>query len=94
MAPEWTVSDQHGLFMAARLMQTVWDPESSPGQRTMAATEVRHMLRECGLTPMARRSLQWEIERGESAEERTKQRRTARSPKAAPDPRAAYDATG
>jgi hypothetical protein len=91
MAPEWTESDQHGLFLAARLMQTVWDDESSPGQRTMAATEVRHMLRECGLTPMARRSLQWEIERGESAEERTRQRRASK-PVAAVDPRSAYAA--
>ncbi|MEV6432584.1 hypothetical protein [Nocardia sp. NPDC051463] len=92
MAPEWTESDRHTLFLAARLMQQVWDEQTSPASRVTSATEARHLLRECGLTPMARRSLQWEIERGESAAERTSQRRTAARPKAAPDPRQAYAA--
>lgn len=92
MAPEWTESDRHTLFLAARLMQQVWDEGTSPASRVTSATEARHLLRECGLTPMARRSLQWEIERGESAAERTTQRRTATRPKSVPDPRAAYAA--
>lgn len=92
MAPEWTESDRHTLFLAARLMQQVWDEATSPASRVTSATEARHLLRECGLTPMARRSLQWEIERGESAAERTTQRRTATRPKAAADPRQAYAA--
>lgn len=89
MAPEWTESDRHTLFLAARLIQQVWDEDTSPASRVTSATEARHLLRECGLTPMARRSLQWEIFRGESAEERTAERRAARKPKAAPDPRLA-----
>jgi len=92
MAPEWTESDRHTLFLAARLMQQVWDDATSPASRVTSATEARHLLRECGLTPMARRSLQWEISRGEEAEERTKQRRAASRPKPAADPRAAYAA--
>lgn len=90
MAPEWTKSDEHTLFLAARLMQQVWDDEVSPASRVTSATEARHLLRECGLTPMARRSLQWEIERGESAEERTTQRRqskTTAKAQASNDPR-------
>ncbi len=90
MAPEWTESDRHGLFLAARLIQQVWDEGTSAASRVTSATEARHLLRECGLTPMARRSLQWEISRGEEAEERTRQRRSASRPKAALDPRAAY----
>ncbi len=92
MAPEWKESDRHTLFLAARLMQQVWDDATSPASRVTSATEARHLLRECGLTPMARRSLQWEISRGEEAEERTKQRRAASHPKPAADPRAAYAA--
>lgn len=93
MAPEWTKSDEHTLFLAARLMQQVWDDETSPASRVTSATESRHLLRECGLTPMSRRSLQWEIEKGETAEERTAQRRE-RSPRrpAAVDPRASMAA--
>lgn len=90
MAPEWTESDRHVLDIAARMMQTVWAESSSPGQRTMAAAEVRHLLRECGLTPMSRRTLQWEIDRGEEAEQRTRGRRNAAAPRAVPDPRTAY----
>ncbi|MEV0357117.1 hypothetical protein AB0H71_13750 [Nocardia sp. NPDC050697] len=89
MAPEWTESDRHTLFLAARLMQQVWDESTSPASRVTSATEARHLLRECGLTPMARRSLQWEIERGETAAERTTQRRSGRKPSAVPDPRQA-----
>lgn len=88
MAPEWTTADQHTLFMAAQLMQQVWDPKTSAGIRVASATEARHLLRECGLTPMSRRSLQWEIERGESAEEKTRERRTpTKKSSAASDPR-------
>lgn len=92
MAPEWTESDRHTLFLAARLIQQVWDDGTSAASRVTSATEARHLLRECGLTPMARRSLQWEIERAESAVEKTTQRRAATRPKAVPDPRAVYAA--
>lgn len=92
MAPEWTESDRHTLFLAARLMQQVWSEETSPASRVTSATEARHLLKECGLTPLARRSLQWEIERAESAVEKTTQRRAAARPKPAADPRAAYAA--
>ncbi|MET8650619.1 hypothetical protein [Nocardia aurea] len=83
MVPEWTDSDRHGLMMAARLMQLVWSEQTSPTARTTAASEVRYLLRECGLTPMSRRTLQWEVCRAEAAVERTAERRR----KAAPDPR-------
>lgn len=91
MAPEWTTSDQDAMFLAARLMQQFWDEKTSANSRVTSATEIRHILMQCGLTPMSRRSLQWEIEKGEAAEERTQQRREGRRPKsAAPDPREAF----
>lgn len=90
MAPEWDPgSDVHNLYVAARLMQQFWDEDTSPGQRTMAAAEIRQQIKELGLTPMSRRSLQWEIEKGEQASERTQSRRNEAGPKRAsgPDPR-------
>lgn len=95
MAPEWTESDRHTLFLAARLMQQVWDDATSPASRVTSATEARHLLRECGLTPMARRSLQWEIEKVSEAQDRGADRRAARQtrrPAATPDPRRAFQA--
>ncbi|WP_456301685.1 phage terminase small subunit [Nocardia farcinica] len=77
MVPEWTESDRHALVMAARLMQLVWSETTAPTARTNAASEVRYLLRECGLTPMSRRSLQWEVCRAEEAVERTSRRRGA-----------------
>lgn len=87
MAPEFDDSDRHGLFLLAVLVDRFWQAP----HWTLAA-EIR-LQRQCfGLSPMDRRRLQWEIDRGEAAAERTKQRRPAGSepaatPKAADDPR-------
>src|SRR5690242_8692480 len=67
MVPEWTTSDRHTLHLAARLMQTIWSEQTSPTARSAATAEVRLLLRECGLTPMSRRTLQWEICRAEES---------------------------
>lgn len=85
MAPEYHESDKHGLFILAALVDDFWREPS----REIAA-EIRLQRTRFGLTPMDRRSLQWEIERGEEAEERTTQRRQRKSkPKARQkDPRA------
>lgn len=92
MVPEWTESDIDALYMAARLMQMLWE-ECTPGEAKSLAGEIRQLLSQCGLTPMSRRSLQWEIDRGEAASESTERRRSRATPpkKAAakPDPRAA-----
>lgn len=89
MAPEWTQSDEHTLFLAAQMMQQVWDVDVSPASRVTSATEARQLLRECGLTPMSRRSLQWEIEKVDEAQDRGAKRRAARkdAPKKVSDPR-------
>lgn len=92
MVPEWTESDIDALYMAARLMQMLWG-DVTPNEAKAVAGEIRQLLAQCGLTPMSRRSLQWEIERGESAAESTAQRRTKAAPvkkaEPRPDPRAA-----
>lgn len=79
MAPEWNSADQDAMFLAARLMQQFWDNETRAAARTQTATEIRHVLMQCGLTPMSRRSLQWEIEKVEEAQDRGDQRRSAKT---------------
>jgi len=79
MAGEFVPSDVHGLNLLAVLVDEFW---SSPSAGL--AAEIR-LQRQCfGLTPIDRRRLQWEIDRGESAVEKTVVRRRPRS---GPDPR-------
>lgn len=75
MVPEWTESDIDTMYLAAKLMQQFWKPATSASTCKALAGEIRQLLAQCGLTPMARRSLQWEIERGEEAAQRTAARR-------------------
>jgi hypothetical protein len=87
MAPEYDASDRHGLFVLAVLVDGFWHKP-----HWTAAAEIR-LQRQCfGLTPMDRRRLQWEIDRGEAAAERTRSRRPDPEKKpdlhAVPDPRA------
>lgn len=72
--------DVHGLYMLAVLVDDFWrEPSAS------LAAEIR-LQRQCfGLTPIDRRRLQWEIDRGEDASERTRKRRAAPAPKVKAD---------
>ena len=83
MKPEWTDSDVDALYLAAKLQQQFWDPETSANVCRALAGEIRQLMCQCGLTPMSRRSLQWEVERAESAQESTAKRRAGRSAPAA-----------
>lgn len=89
MSTEWTDSDVHNLFIAARLMNLVWSPATSAAEKVSAANAIRQQLRECGLSPMSRRTLQWVIDRGEEAQQRTDERRRKATQEAAQqvDPR-------
>lgn len=69
MAPEFIATDIRGLVRVARLID-----EFNYGNLALAA-EIRLQGQCFGLTPLDRRRLQWEIERGESAEKR-RQRQT------------------
>src|SRR4051794_24756945 len=63
MSNEYDESDKHGLFVLAVLVDRFWatgDPQ--------LAGEIR-LQRQCfGLSPIDRRRLSWEIDRGEEAE--------------------------
>jgi hypothetical protein len=95
MAPEYDDSDRHGLFALAMLIDDFWTADK-PSLRASLSAEIR-LQRQCfGLTPIDRRRLQWEIERGEDAEERTQKRKAAARNSAqeardeAVDPRTAF----
>lgn len=97
MVPEWTESDVDSLYLAAKLMQSFWDPDTTPNVCRALAGEIRQLLSQCGLTPMSRRSLQWEIARVDEAQDKAARRgRAAATPaaKKAPakssDPRARF----
>ena len=71
MSGEFDPSDLHGMYVLAMLVDKFWLEPS-----TSLAAEIR-LQRQCfGLSPIDRRRLQWEIDRGEVAEESRSKRRT------------------
>lgn len=93
MAPEFERdADSHGLFMLAQLRDDFWSvPPDKPRVRAEIAAEIRLQEQRFGLSPIDRRRLQWEIERGEDASDRTRQRRarTIQAVDPSDDPRSA-----
>lgn len=87
MAAEFLQADIHGLYILAELVDRFW---AEPTKEL--AAEIR-LQRQCfGLTPIDRRRLQWEVERGESAATRTQQRKVRRAQDGDIDPREALRA--
>jgi hypothetical protein len=74
MASEYLAADTEALFMLARLHQDFWTALDSKG-RQAAAAEIRQQGVRFGLSPIDRRRLQWEVEKGDQAVERTTTRR-------------------
>lgn len=78
MAPEFDTADINELLLLAVLVDSFWREPSKE-----LAAEIR-LQRQCfGLTPIDRRRLQWEIDRGEEAEERAAKRKAAAAPRSA-----------
>ena len=65
ISDEWVDADVPGLVALAQLVEDFW--RADPRDRTKAHAEVRMASREYGLSPMSRRSLQWEVRRIEGA---------------------------
>lgn len=59
LAREWVDADVPDLVKLARLVDTFWT--AKPIEQPKIHAEIRMAMREFGLTPMSRRSLQWEI---------------------------------
>ena len=77
MSAEWDRSDIHGLYVLAGLVDEFWLNPS-----TVLAAEIRLQRQAFGLSPIDRRRLQWEIDRGDEADSR-RQRRSIASTSAA-----------
>lgn len=90
MRSEWDDSDVDLLYVAAKLWQEFWDPEIKPRDAKQLAGEIRLIEMQLGKTPMARRSLQWQLP-GDDVPAPTPRKAPAKkaAPKAA-DPRAAF----
>jgi hypothetical protein len=67
MRSEWDESDVDLLYVAAKLWQAFWDPDTSPRDAKQLAGEIRLLEMQLGKTPMARRSLQWELPKEDDA---------------------------
>lgn len=78
MAGEYVAADAHGLLVLADLVDRYWQAPS----RELAA-EIRLQRAEFGLSPIARRRLQWEVARVEDATGRRKPSRARKDPRQA-----------
>lgn len=76
MAPEYDDSDKHGLIRLAILVDDYWVADNA-NTRVKLSAEIRMQGQLYGITPLDRRRLQWEIERGEDAEEKSRKRKAA-----------------
>ena len=75
MASEWLAAEVVGLaYRLAELLQAFWSTDD-PELRVKLETKIDAAEAKLGLSPIDRRRLQWEIEKGEQADERTSRRR-------------------
>lgn len=74
MAAEYLEADKEELYLLARLHQDFYKAKKA-SERQKIAAEIRQQGVRFGLSPIDRRRLQWEVEKGEQANERTARRR-------------------
>jgi hypothetical protein len=74
MAREWLSADIPGLELVAELWDDLYNADN-PSVRVKISAELRLQEARFGLAPMDRRRLQWEIDRGDEADTRTRRRR-------------------
>ena len=74
MAGEYLDADIPGLFILAGLTDAWWKGFDQGRTGKELAAEIRLQRIDYGLTPIARRRLQWEVERTEDARERGRKR--------------------
>ena len=75
MSAEWDESDIHNVTLIAHLVDDFYRAES-PDLRKQLAAEIRLQRQALGLSPLDRRRLSWEIDRGEEADARRDSRRS------------------
>lgn len=89
-AAEYLKLDRYGLYRLAMLWHD-WFNAKTPSELTKLSQEMRQLEQNHGLSPVDRRRLQWEVEKGETAARKTEQRRTTRREPGS-DPRKALKA--
>lgn len=92
MAAEYLDADVPGLYVLAALTDAYWKGIDQGKIGKELAAEIRLQRIDYGLTPIARRRLQWEVERAESAQDQGRRRRVtpadrAQAAAAGDDPR-------
>lgn len=75
MAAEYLDADVPGLFILAALTDSFWKGLEHGRVGKDLAAEIRLQRVDYGLTPIARRRLQWEVERAEDAVDKGRKRR-------------------
>ena len=74
MSSEFMSSDIHGLYLGCKQLHESLNQANKPTDQASFMTKFEQTIRNFGLNPMARRALQWEIERGTEAETKTQER--------------------
>jgi hypothetical protein len=89
MSKEWDDTDLDNMLMLALLHQHLWHRDTTPGEARALASEIRQLKTVLGLTPMSRRSLQWELPTPNEPATAGAKKAPAKKVAARPDPRAA-----
>jgi hypothetical protein len=95
MSSEWLESDYHNVVMCTAAYNDFVTGETAKDRKD-AMAELRLQRKDLGLSPMARRSLEWAVESAEQAKERGNARRgtssASRQPERGDDPRSVLQA--
>lgn len=92
MAAEYLDADVPGLFILAALTDAYWKGLEAGRVGKELAAEIRLQRIDYGLTPIARRRLQWEVERAEEVVDKGRRRRLTQPPTGRPsEPTSASD---
>ena len=84
MSSEFDDADIHGLYLACMYLQESTNSGLKASERISYGKNYEAAVRNYGLTPMARRSLQWEIARSDEATDKNAKRKARENPPAAP----------
>lgn len=78
MSNEFHESDVHGLYQAAMYLHESRNPMLKPAERLGFGRAYEAAVKNFGLTPMSRRTLQWEIARADEATDKNESRKEAK----------------
>ena len=87
MATQWDDSDVHNVLVVALLYDDIWSASSAKARKD-ALAEYRLQRADLGLSPYARRRLEWTIEAAAEAQDRGRRRRAKAPADVAPDAQA------